>query len=691
MKRFLYQATGLLLMLFTCSITAYADNIVVDNFDSNIVGPEWHIEGTTFALTAENEALNVAYNRTASSWEWDQFHYIFGNKPTLSQYQIVIRLKSDVATELAVKPVNADGSSDWLTKNISVSSNYQEYTFSVPSANTKQLETIYFYFDAGTTTLKSGHIIIDQIIINTTSTALLSLAVENASLFISNAGEGATEGKFPQASISAFVSAKNAAQQVLLNELSTQSEIDAAVFNLNEANYSFEASRVRSDKLSSLELACSTASYETQNLFFNLRQIARYNTLFGMQDATGYGVGWSGNNRRGDVEDVCGSLPAVCSYSIKDVAKGQGWDDSRDKFSYIYNKGGIITLEWHMDNLYGGDFYWSNNPYPDSNVVKSMLPGGVNHNAFKIQLDHIALFLRNLKGDKGESIPVIFRPWHEHNGNWFWWGDPHCTVDEYKQLWQFTVNYLVDDKKVNNVLFAYSPDKFNTKQAYMLRYPGDEYIDILGFDNYADVKTTAGIQSLLSQLRYLVEMAEVAGKIPALTESGLEGVTNAKWFTQFMLEPIKNDPVACRIAYQAVWRNANTTHHYAPYPGHASVPDFKDFYNDPWTIFLNDMPAIYDSAMQISGALGLHLQPAGKPEGIRIFPNPTHNYLNISNASSTDDASYTVVDLIGNKIGNGSVRASSSETLALTSFPKGVYILKLTSKKGSLSEKIIIH
>lgn len=138
-----------------------------------------------------------------------------------------------------------------------------------------------------------------------------------------------------------------------------------------------------------------------------------------------------------------------------------------------------------MDNLYGGDFYWSTNPYPDSNVIKSMLPGGINHAAFKSQLDNIALFLHNLKGDKGESIPVIFRPWHEHNGSWFWWGYLHCTVEEYKQLWQLERNYLVNEKKDKNIVFAYSPDKFVTKTKYLERYPGDTYIDIFGFDNYA--------------------------------------------------------------------------------------------------------------------------------------------------------------------------------------------------------------
>ncbi|NTW26159.1 MAG: hypothetical protein HGA37_15780, partial [Lentimicrobium sp.] len=504
MNPFRFTSAGLILIILLSGMPAFTDTIVVDDFNDNTIGAEWQIEGSTFALSVENEALKVNYNRTATSWEWDQFHYIFSNQPSLEKYQIIVRIKSTVATELAVKPSYSDGGSDWMTQNIAVSTNYQEFTFQVTSGNQKILEVIYFYFDAGSTSLKSGEIFIDQILINTTSTGLLSLAVENAEVYRNNAAAGTAEGQFPQAGITSFSNAITDAQQVLNNQQSTQNEIDAAVFALNDANNNLDASRVRSSKLTGMSLACDIASFETQNMYYNLRQIAKYNTLFGMQDATGYGVGWTGNNFRSDVEDVCGSLPAVCSWSIKDVANGTGFEDLRERITYVANLGGINTLEWHMDNPYGGDFYWENNPYPDSNVVNSILPGGVNHLYWTNQLDNIAIFLRNLKGSKGESIPVIFRPWHEHNGDWFWWGNAHCTIDQYKSLWQFTVNYLVNDKKVNNLLFAYSPDRFYTKANYLQKYPGDSYIDIFGHDNYGDVYNTSGIASLLTHLRHLV-------------------------------------------------------------------------------------------------------------------------------------------------------------------------------------------
>ncbi|MCD6659401.1 MAG: T9SS type A sorting domain-containing protein [Lentimicrobium sp.] len=681
--------TLLLFISMTLGLQLSAETIVIDNFNDNTISPEWQIEGSTFALSAENQAMRVDYNRTSSSWEWDQFHKIILPQPELSQFQIEFRVKTDVQFQMNVKPVYTDGSSDWLTNSIPVTADYQLFTFGVTSAGQKVLETIYIYFDGGSTAIKSGIIHIDEILIQTTSKAMLTEAVTNGELFLQYATEGSNEGQFTPGSKVVFQSVITGAKVLLSNAQATQEEIDAKLFQVNNANIALESARVRSEKLSGLSLACEQASFETQNLYYNLRQIAKHNTLFGMQDATGYGVGWSGDNFRSDVEDVCGDLPAVCAWSIKDVAYGNGFADLKQRITYIYNLGGINTVEWHMDNPYGGDFYWENNPYPDSNVVRSILPGGVNHISWRNQLDNIALFLRNLKGSKGESIPVIFRPWHEHNGGWFWWGETHCSIEEYVQLWHFTVDYLVNDKNVNNLIFAYSPDRFFTKDKYMQRYPGDDYIDIFGHDNYGDVSSTSGIQTLLSQLRHVVELAEQRNKIPALTETGLERITNATWFTQFMLNPIKADPVAKRIAYQAVWRNANTNHHYAPYPGHTSVPDFMNFYHDDFTTFLSDLPDIYGSALTVNGPLDLgeNMIPSGK---IQVYPNPAEHNLSISN--TTEIAYFQIIDLQGRTLESGILPADSVTGKDVSHLPSGMYLLKISLNNGTATtQKFLIR
>ena len=84
------------------------------------------------------------------------------------------------------------------------------------------------------------------------------------------------------------------------------------------------------------------------------------------------------------------------------------------------------------------------------------------------------------------------------DGNWFWWGKNHCTVEEFKELYRFTVTYLRDSLQVHNFLYAFSPDcGFTTEKGYLERYPGDEYVDVVGMDNYWDFRPDGGDTSLV--------------------------------------------------------------------------------------------------------------------------------------------------------------------------------------------------
>ena len=121
-------------------------------------------------------------------------------------------------------------------------------------------------------------------------------------------------------------------------------------------------------------------------------------------------------------------------------------------------------------------------------AVSKILPGGSHHDVYKTSLTEVADFAKTLIGADGKLVPVIFRPFHEFDGGWFWWGAPHCTVEQYKQLYQFTVTYLRDILGVRNFLYAWSPDKnFTSQLQYLERYPGDAFVDVVGSDNYGDL------------------------------------------------------------------------------------------------------------------------------------------------------------------------------------------------------------
>jgi mannan endo-1,4-beta-mannosidase len=191
---------------------------------------------------------------------------------------------------------------------------------------------------------------------------------------------------------------------------------------------------------------------------------------------------------------------------------------------------------------------------------------------------------------------MIFRPYHEFDGYWFWWGKPYCTVAEFKALWQFTVSYLRDSLNVHNFIYAFSPDNtFGTEDAYLQRYPGDAFVDMVGIDNYNDLGRYGkyNLDSAIIKLKIVSDYAMKAGKLAAFTETGLESIPNPAWWTEVLLKALQSKKMA--FTYVLVWRNDATsaTHFYAPFPGQSSVPDFLKFYNDPYTLFEKDLKNMY--------------------------------------------------------------------------------------------------
>ena len=79
----------------------------------------------------------------------------------------------------------------------------------------------------------------------------------------------------------------------------------------------------------------------------------------------------------------------------------------------------------------------------------------------------------------------MFRPFHEATGSWFWWGAAFCDAETYKSVYKYTVEYLRDKKEVHNFLYLYGPgSEAVSEEEYGIRYPGDEYVDVIGFDMY---------------------------------------------------------------------------------------------------------------------------------------------------------------------------------------------------------------
>ncbi len=333
--------------------------------------------------------------------------------------------------------------------------------------------------------------------------------------------------------------------------------------------------------------------------------IARLQTLsdsgkiaFGHHDDTAYGVKWEFVADSSDVKSVTGEYPAIINWDLGDIEHKSDKQLDGVPFEYMRNaivahdaRGGINTFSWHVDNPVTGGNSWD---VSDTTVVAQLLAPGALNDTLRTWIGRAADFLGSLRNAHGERIPVIFRPWHEHTGAWFWWGLPLTTPDNYKALWKLT-NEIFTEKGVDNVVWAYSPDKSNCSslEEYLAGYPGDEYVDILGADVYFFPNNPEIFDEWMNNmLTFATQEAAKRGKIAALTETGNEALTTDDWYMGNLYPLISKYP----IAYITVWRNAyeetKKNHYYAPYPGHPQEADFVNFYNQPNIVFAEEMSTI---------------------------------------------------------------------------------------------------
>lgn len=348
------------------------------------------------------------------------------------------------------------------------------------------------------------------------------------------------------------------------------------------------------------------ATLETVALFYNLRKFSQTKFAVGQHDAFNAFFSTSGIS---DIKKTTGFDPAVLGSDFMFITDKSNptnnWyvqqenkiiQDTKD----AYSKGIINIFCWHLREPNSEDSFYAKDmtSTQQQTAFKSILPGGTKHDWYKLKLDKVASIANNLKDNNNKLIPFIFRPFHEFDGSWFWWGASFCSPEEYKTVFHFTVDYLKNTKNVHNILYSFSPDNtYSNAAGYLSRYPGDGYVDVLGMDNYGDFANnqgTTGANRANSKLKYLSDLAIEKKKIAALTETGYQVTSSippiSNWFSSYIYDAMTQNNV--QLAFVMFWSNGNGGF-YVPTPTAANAADFSTFVKKPKAVLQNTLPPMY--------------------------------------------------------------------------------------------------
>ena len=199
-----------------------------------------------------------------------------------------------------------------------------------------------------------------------------------------------------------------------------------------------------------------------------------------------------GSTRLAVAHRMSGHYPAVFGQDFGFSYPGY-WDGINyrqrivDEAIKRHHEGFIITLMWHAvpptmdepvtftESIQGEltDVEWND----------LITPGTLINERWKSQVDVIAWFLKQLRY---ADVPVLWRPYHEMNGGWFWWGKKEGDSG-YKKLWRMLYDRLVNFHKLNNLLWVYNTNEFKEGvDPHDTYYPGDDVVDIIATDVYSE-------------------------------------------------------------------------------------------------------------------------------------------------------------------------------------------------------------
>ncbi|MBQ9914355.1 MAG: mannan endo-1,4-beta-mannosidase A and B [Clostridia bacterium] len=216
-------------------------------------------------------------------------------------------------------------------------------------------------------------------------------------------------------------------------------------------------------------LSATNASEEAVALYDFIAAAEGNYVISGQQESTWMG---SPDYETDYIYEASGKLPIIKGFDYMN----DDFDGVNERAAQWHEKGGIVTICWHCGSDFSGE--WTDCKETDiADWEKALTPGTEEYNTLVKGMDKAAEALKELQ-EKG--IPVLWRPFHEFDGDWFWWSRGGC--ESFKKLWRIMYERYTDYHGLNNLIWVlgYSHKMLDVKDWY----PGDEYCDIIGADTY---------------------------------------------------------------------------------------------------------------------------------------------------------------------------------------------------------------
>lgn len=219
-------------------------------------------------------------------------------------------------------------------------------------------------------------------------------------------------------------------------------------------------------------------------------------------------------------------------------------DEIFDEAQRQYQNGSIITLMYHQVKPFHNDdagFHASvQGRVSDEEWEQIVTPGTEYHSMWLEKIDQRAEFLKKFRDAK---IPVLWRPYHEMNGAWFWYGN-RAGKDGVQKLWIQMYDRYVNYHKLHNLIWVWNPNaprdwENDEAYAYELFYPGNEYVDVLAADIYKnDYKQSHHDELIALGKGKIIALGEV-GQLP--TPETLQRQPQWVWFMCWARFPWTNN------------------------------------------------------------------------------------------------------------------------------------------------------